>query len=103
MALGSLEKAMAHPRQNSKARVFMEDNRRRKQKTQRRGYAKVDLLCTSHQLTTSCHISQGILNVLVKGTLASLRSSVVALLCRQRLVVDVTELGTLIAMGLIES
>lgn len=50
------------------------------------------------------HISQGILNVLVKGALASLRSSVVALLCRQRLVVeDVTELGSLIAMGLIES
>lgn len=68
MVLGSLEKAMAHPRQNNKARAFLADNRRREEKTQRRGHPKVDLLCTFHQLTTSCHISQGILNMLVKGT-----------------------------------
>lgn len=30
-----------------------------KQKTQRRGHARVDILCTSHQLTPPCQMSQG--------------------------------------------
>lgn len=47
---------MARPRQNSKARAVMAEDRRGKQKTQRRGHARVNILCTSHQLTMSCHI-----------------------------------------------